>query len=209
MAPKAKSAVDKAQWKAIRQLKRAPEMKMYDTAISGSIGLAPSGTLISPISQGTDDYNRVGNSITVRAIHASFLFTKSNAVAANSIRISIVRYAGCNGAAPLASQLFLTQPGAVTNGINTMRNTPEYPQFKVLWSRVFSMNSQSHDGTNFSADQKVVTAYVNRKFDVHFKSNLGTDAGMGKNALYLLYSSDSATNMPSIGGYVRVAFQDQ
>lgn len=212
LPPKMRKAVDKEITKVLR---RRVEPKGYDSSASNVLignGLSTYIQALSPIPQGTEIDQRIGNKVKPMSLSCRFQLsgaTNSTLTGpfSNAMRILILQDQNDDGTVPAASDIFVTSSN-VTSALN-WENYVLNKRFKILMDKFFQLNKV--DTTNIFYDAGSYKAiYKNMGLGkcgpVIFFTTAGNSYGKGQ--LYLVVMSDSNTDKPTLNYTIRLKYQD-
>ncbi len=137
-----------------------PEKKFHDMLYSadpvGSTWALLShagGQSLNLIAQGLTEKTRVGRRICVHNINIKgevVMPTATTAIGRQLVKLALVMDRQANGADGAASDVW----EVAASGLHSYRNLAAAPRFKVLWSKVFTMNSSiSGNGTTIDTNE--------------------------------------------------------
>ncbi len=189
------------------------EEKVFD--VDGSSGTALSTTALvanlSNIAQGSDYFNRVGDSILGQDVEFRCHAVSSASYASNRLRVIIVRDKLQRGADPVLGDVL--QGG--TSPLVQPYLEPQDGRFDVLYDQTIVASSvgvglaSSGTSTTYGLGSHILP-HMKRKFNQHIKyqNTTGADASNWVGGLFLLAVSDVASNGPTIYYHFRLRFTD-
>jgi len=177
------------------------ELKYSDSYSTGDVAVTNTGTItsiISPIVKGTEQYQRVGDSITIKRIFLrGTLSGKQGAPETdpfyNNVRILIIQDKQGNGVAPALADILMNP----TYMINSPINMGNAWRFNVLMDKVIQVD--------YDDPQAKLTRYIKTNIPVHWAYN---DADPITNNVYFVVVSDQPDDYPMIGWYIRTRYTD-
>lgn len=174
------------------------ELKFYDAAfVAVPLFGTPTIQALNQIGQGTDEQNRIGNSILAKDINIRFqMLANFTTDQQNMIRMVIFVDKQQAGTAPTLAQLMQT-----TSNFQSSFNKDYTDRFAILKDKYFTMNAN---------EKRVLQGkfYKTLPFHIRFLGSTTAAADLGNNTLYVLYWSAYAVNGPSISHYSRLNFTD-
>lgn len=187
--------------RAVRSIR--PEIKYYDTYGTPTISTTGATVdIMSGITQGLTDSLRVGDKIKPIGIQLTYSVGGNPASAAASQNVRVLIVQGHNeNTTPLTLANVLQSTGAAQSFL-TPYNHDQRSKFSVKYDRnqIFCCTAtQGWQGAN--------TVKVFKKLNMITAYNAGV-ASIVDNGLYLMYISDSTTNLPSMIYYLRVWYID-
>lgn len=176
------------------------ESKYIDVAANAGIPIGtPTLQTLTAIAQGTDENNRIGNSVLLKHINIRISFIPNfTADAYNLMRYIIFVDKQQSGTPPTAAQL-LTTPGNIDSPFN--RNYTD--RFVILKDKRL-VASQTGLITS-SIFQKV---FKRLNFHTRFIGTSSANASMGNNTVYFFAVSTQVINAPTAFIYSRINFTD-
>lgn len=180
---------------------RTVELKCYDTNWSFNIVGAGHVFCLNTITQGTDDFNRIGKSIQLKNLSINYYIT-SIGVGPNLVcRTLFVLDRQTNGATPAVSDII------ESNAVEALYKESQRTRFKILYDKVTfagadgsGINVIMQGGTNMN-----VAVPLNYKQE--FLSNAGTVAAINKGAIWCLIVTNVTSNLRT-NGAARVQYTD-
>lgn len=159
--------------------------------------------LTNAISQGSDDFNRIGNSILAKDINIRIYSTyAADATHLNSIgRITILCWKdNANANAPTVAKVYES-----STVINSPFNKDYVDQFVILKDKIFACNAPVAATTS----QCAMVFKFYKKLDWHMRW-LNTTTGNTQNHIYIIFRSAQAAvgNAMSFTYYTRLNFTD-
>jgi hypothetical protein len=188
------------------------EEKVHDVDGSAGVTVTSGGSVInlSNIAQGTDYFNRVGDSILGQSMQLTATIRGNTSTASHRLRVLLVSDKEQNGTDPTFGELLQGGTSPITQPYNLF-----YEQrFNVLYDEVFVINNViglATGGTSsgFIAEQLIAPS-LDRKWNKHvlYDATAAADASNRENALYLMLISDDAANGPVFLYNFRFRFTD-
>lgn len=169
------------------------ELKTIDVPIGPTSPVAIGNVhYLSPVAQGTDDINRIGNSIKLQKLSIRMSFY--NVVDNNCINsAAIVVDKDFDGTAPTWQQVFQT-----SNAL-TMNNIDHSKRFVVLKRHVFSLSKDTSNTVTFQD-------HIDLPFHAKYDGPLGALSDGKENQIFLLVFSNDIDLTYS--AYSRISFTD-
>ncbi len=205
-------------WKAYQMVKDVVrlinvEEKVFDVDGTGSSTTVTSTPLVvnlSNIAQGTDYYQRIGQSIKLLSIEFSYSALGSSAQNGNMLRLLVLQDRENQGVDPTL--------GEVLTGLSTPILALPHPlyrqRFRILVDEKLSFTNYpdlatSGTSTGYVPDRKA-PKYFSFKMNghMHYDATAGADASNLEGALFLMAVSLDAANGPGIRYSSRITFTD-
>ncbi len=188
------------------------EEKVHDVDGSGGINVNSTPTVInlSNIAQGTDYFNRVGDSILVQSFELRLTAVGETNAEAQKMRVLLVADKEQNGTDPTLGEVL--QGG--TSPLIQPYNVFYEQRFNVLYDELVTMNNRvglATGGTSTAfLGERVDMPDLVRKWNKHIKydASAAADASNRENALYLMCVSNSASTGPGLQYTFRLRFTD-
>lgn len=216
--PKMRKAVDKEIKKV---LYKRIEPKGYDSSASAVLlgnGLSTYIQNLTPLAQGTDINQRIGNKVRPISLHMRSIFSGAlNSTAAGpystSVRMLIIQDSNDDGVVPVATDIFAAS-GNTTSALN-WENSVINHRFKVLLDKLFELNKiDNTTGTATSvvtftnASYRAVSKYIKciKCSPVCYSGTANTAYAKGQ--FYLVVMADSNTDKPTVNYTIRFKYQD-
>lgn len=180
------------------------EKKYIDTASAGTtLAAGTTGTVVplSLVAQGTDNINRIGDSIKYTSIEVEG-FVSLNVATQDFIKIAVILDRQVNGALPNFANIY--DLNTVTAAI-AKRSRLTVDRYSVLKVFEFPLNSNGEQTKKFKAYIKCPLGT-----DYHQKHNNtgGAITDIYSNAIYLAFGGNNTANMSVINYNCRVRFVD-
>lgn len=198
-----KRMVARPRYRAGRRNMKIPrlELKFYDqdtsqgtVSASGEITTLLSGASAG-IVVGTNQTNRIGRKITIKALTIKGVWFKNNATAAENndvVRISVLLDRQANGALPAYSDIYTTGADDLL-GFNELYNTN---RFKTLCTDTFTLNFNCAQGNGTTillvGEQKYYEKHLTLNYPIEYNNTVGTSGTIDEimsNNLLLVMSS--------------------
>lgn len=189
------------------------EEKVFDVDGSGGIVITSTPTVVNltNIAQGSDYFNRVGDSILLQGIEFRARVNSNTAAGADWMRVLIVRDKLQRGVDPVLGDVL---QGGTSPSVQPYLE-PQDQRFDVLYDHLIEINSPgvglatSGSSTTYMPHRVVLPPLV-RKYNVHVKyqNTTGADASNWIGGLYLMAVAGDATNGPNLSYAFRVRFTD-
>lgn len=188
------------------------EEKVWDVDGSGGtiITSTPAVVNLTNIAQGSDYYNRIGDSILCQEIEFRAHMVGNSATSWHALRVLIVRDKLQSGTDPSLGDVL--QAG--TSPMVQPYNEPKSGRFDILYDELITRSqtvglATSGSSTTYIADVSRLPS-LKRKWNQHIKysASSGADASNWIGGLYLMAASLDATNGPSLRYTFRVRFTD-
>lgn len=159
----------------------------------GTFGITP----IMTVAQGTDDTNRVGNSIKCKDVNIRVQITGNFATQSyNLVRCILLVDKMQNGTAPTAPQIFESS-GSYQSAFN--KDTTD--RFTIVFDKLYTLTQNN----NAAIQDKI---YKKLDFHVRYIGTSAAAASLGPNQLYLITHCAQAGNPPAVTYYTRVNYYD-
>jgi hypothetical protein len=177
------------------------EVKHLDITQTTATTRAGGVNYLTPLAQGTDDVNRIGNSVKMQSfeLKGAVYVNGANAV----VRILVVRDLQNRGADPSGADILAGVSSAVApfSPVNFNNGPQLLARFSILWDSLLTVDM---------LQQPIVPFEVRFQHDGHVKFNgltaASADAGAG--AMYFVAFTDLAANQPNIPWQARLLFTD-
>jgi hypothetical protein len=189
------------------------EEKIFDVDGTGSAQVVTSTPFIanlSNVAQGTDYFNRTGDSIKPLTLRFAYNSVGSSAAVGNMLRIIVVQDRENQGVDPVM--------GDVLAGLSTPILAPPHPlykqRFKILFDDMVAFTNYpdlASSGTSTAyvpERKKPVVVEVKLTGHIHYDATAGADASNLEGAIFLMAASLDASNGPSIRFTSRLVFTD-
>jgi len=189
-----------------RVTRHQPELKSYQLAASFTNVVSGSGAIIylSPIAQGTDVDDRIGDKVHMHSIAVKFKVTgglDSTAGSLGLVGVYLIKDLQSNGVVPTVagtSQSIFVNPGPV----QAMINPTTKDRFKLIRSYVYGSYA-TYSGNQLPLGQ--FASKANHIMTYHDSTTAQT--GAGKNAYYLVCLTDS-NDTTDLATYSEIRFTD-
>lgn len=205
--PRSRSMISKNQAKVVRQIankqiKKAGEVKVKDTALFATPSLTGTITQLNNIIQGTANSQRVGNEIFMKNL---WIATEMIGADSSNIVRHIV-FLWHDNTVPLATSI-LENSGTLTSNVMSAYKYDNRRVFTILHDKVFTLQANTGSGTGtFNKFHRIKAMKIGRKS--LYDGPLGTDYGR-RNVLYSLVLADSAVvTHPQVQVYYRLRYTD-
>lgn len=153
----------------------------------------------SGIAQGTDQGQRVGNSIKLQHISVIGRYQLNTAVTTfSTLRFMLIRDMENPGSQPVASDIFETVSGVVTS--RSPLNWTNRKRFSVLYDQIACVDVSSRGD--------VVRLEIPIEKHINYRSGLATVAAAAEGSLFWVAVSDEVTNNPALALYTSFQFTD-
>lgn len=189
------------------------EEKIFDVDGTGStvtITSTPTVINLSNVAQGTDFFERVGNSIRPQSFRFAFSSTGSSAINGNMMRLLVVQDKENHGVDPTLGDVLAGLSLPILAPLN-----PETKQrFRILIDRAMSFRnvpdlSTSGTSTTYIVDRKEPEIFEFRLGGhIYYDDTAGADASNLEGAIFLMAVSLDAANGPGIRYTSRLTFTD-
>lgn len=189
------------------------EQKFFDVDGSGGVTVTdtPSVINLSNIAQGTDFYQRVGNSVRPQNFEVRMILRGNSATAGNQCRILIVQDKESQGTDPTLGLVL----AAGTYPILQPHNPLYKQRFKYLYDEIVNLTNPSvglaSSGTSTDyIPARIVLPMLKMHLGGHirFDATAGADASDLEGQLFLMAVSLDATNGPNLSYTSRLEFTD-
>lgn len=187
------------------------EMYYLDTPAPGGVGTTISWAgnidLVSGIAQGDDNNNRSGNVVTARSleIRADIWGNGLDLFNGVVVRALLVQDKENTGTAPTVADIL--QVTGTTQSVVSPYHVDHLPRYNIMMDRVLTFKAHnSLTATTYIPDRHQLIKKIRLNSKLHFTANGATN--VYKNALYLVFISDSATNDPQVTWYTRLGYND-
>ncbi len=189
------------------------EEKVFD--VDGSAGsvvtTTPTVVNLTNIAQGSDYFNRIGDSILAQEIEFHAVAASHPSVNGNFLRVLIVRDKLQRGVDPVLGDVL--QGG--TSPLVQPYLEPQDQRFDILYDHLIAVNAQgsglatSGTSTTF-LQQRAILPVLKRKWNQHIKyqGTTAADASNWLGGLYLLLVADQASSGPTFQYTFRIRFTD-
>ncbi len=186
--------------------KVSPERKFFETAISFAVG-AGAGLIedsLVHISQGTEESQRVGRSVTLSSLHIRgvYNFVEHATVSADACRFIVYLDKQTNGATAAVTDILETADE------KAYRNLSNTGRFEILADRYFTINSLTADGaSNYGQVLKPLNINIPFKqgIKIEYNNTTGNITEIRSNNIGLLWINQGAT---SVTATARVRYLD-
>ncbi len=189
------------------------EEKIFDvdgTASTTTITSTPTVVNLSNIAQGTDYFNRIGNSIRPQTFRFAFSASGSSAVNGNMMRLLVVQDKENQGVDPTM--------GDVLAGLSTPILAPPNPEtkqrFRILVDRALAFKNVPDLASSGTSTVYVLDRLQPEVFEfrlgghIYYDDTAGADASNLEGALFLMVASLDAANGPGLRYTSRLTFTD-
>lgn len=187
-------------WSGVKYIKELINVETHTVDVAQSGGLIDyNGTvlLLNQVAQGDTRVNRQGKSIKGKYLSGRGKVSL-NGGTNNTVRLMIVQDTMNQGTAPSVSDILETTGASYAPYANIKQLANG--RFKVLWTRLFNVNT-------VSTYSQLFKYYIKLNSHQFYDGANATDAQ--KNALYFVQISDAVTsNLPGVDVYNRYAFYD-
>lgn len=188
------------------------EDKIFD--VDGSAGTIVTNTAtvvnLSNIAQGTDYFNRTGNSILGQKMEFRAYAFGNPATALHIMRVLLVVDHENHGVDPVIGDVLTAGTSPMVQPINPTAGN----RFSILYDELVTLSNvpglaTSGTSTTYVGDTAVLPT-LNRKWNSHIKYDApaGADASNSENALFLMAISTDGTNGPNFRYAFRLHFTD-
>lgn len=170
------------------------ELKFVDT--NNTFNPSSSGTVsyLSGMATGTDDSERIGNSILAHDNYIRLSCAFNTSASATFVRIILICDKECDGVAPVVTNVLQTaSPYSPLNQDFSDR-------FVVIWDKFFSQDPQKLT----MATKK----YTTTPFHIKYDGSTSGVASAKENNIFMLSITNEATNTPTIVYYNRFRYYD-
>ncbi len=204
-------------WKAWNLAKKIStlinvEEKVWDVDGSGGTTITSTPTVVnlSNIAQGTDYFNRIGDSILVQSMEFR-AEVEGNAAAANhSLRVLLVADRYQDGVDPSLGDVLQAGTSPLVQPYNVFTRQ----RFSILYDQLIEINNVVGLATSGTSSSyyglRMDIPDMARKWNKHIKfdASAGADASNRENALFLMAVSSNASNGPALKYTFRLTFTD-
>lgn len=159
-------------------------------------GVSPVITLLNGLTQGDDISNREGRQIRLKSVDISQAYSMNGAAFGTIIRMMLVLDKQPNGAVFNSADLLQNTDTVAFRQLDNRR------RFLILEDRKYTISST---GPIIGYDRVYKEIDIKTTYD---DSNAGTIADIETNALYLLFISNEATNVPQVRVSARIRWLD-
>lgn len=184
-------------WRQIKYVKGMinSEKKFHDSSGSTAASATPTVHALTQIAQGDSQATRDGNSILVRNLRLSMLWSNhASATAGTFCRCVIVKdNQQVSDTDPQWLDVF--ESATVTSPLNAEK----IGRFQLLKDMTFTLN-------NDDKENKIIKLNLPLKHHVRYNGTAGTD--IQKGGLYLMYCSNQGANTAAVSLEARVSFYD-
>lgn len=182
------------------------EEKYFDTYfIPAPVLAAPDFQCLTKINNGTDDINRIGNSLLAKqiAIKVRMLYNGTSTVGSNRLRLIVLvdKMADANvAAAPTTAQLF---ENFAIAGMLSGFNKDFTDRFTILIDRFITLTPNSGMNTD-----KTIKLFKKLNFHIRYVGTGGSAIGPNNIFFVTLTGDTPLANVPVIQAYSRINFTD-
>lgn len=172
------------------------ERKFCDTSQIGLLVNISGGVIpLSLIGQGSDYNQRNGNSVKLTSMYMRAYFDISTSQPWTQIRTLVFRDMEGRGSLPAVTDVLET--ANVTSPLNHLNGS----RFKILFDKFQGFSNQGTNTQHFK---------IFRKLNTHlkFQGTTAAQASLDEGAIYVLFISDQATNIPAVTYYSRLRYID-
>lgn len=172
------------------------EQKFIDvvTTVTYS-GPNPNSTFISVIPQGTDQGNRIGDSIKLQNLDISYQVVIPTTVLVQTIRITLFKDWEPTGSVPAYTDVF--QSGSPVS----QRNFLNLRRFTILHDDTVAIQPLSFQGA-------MVRKTIAQEAHIKWRTSGSAVTTCGEGHIFALFFSDGATNFPGTTFWVRIHYTD-
>jgi len=174
------------------------ETKFFDYSFNNTIG-ATTVTPISLMAQGLTSVTRVGDSIRLQHIEATFQLITNTASAGSRARITVLRDLDGAGTYPTAALIYANTGSVVAIQASPMKFN-ELERFSVLYDEVLTTCNGTYAGmSRFS---------VPHNGHIKFLGETAVEGSCGKGTIYLVVTGSEAANQPTLTLSTRIMYTD-
>lgn len=175
------------------------ELKFIDSYATGqSVSNTPSIQPVTYTAQGTDEQNRIGNSILSKDLNLK-LTLQPNYLASDFNRMRLIVFVdkGQRGTLPTIAELLQNTSYLLDSGFN--KNYSD--RFVIIKDKKFSL-------IKYGFQELQMKVYKKLNFHIRYIGTSAATASAGENQVYFVVIGDTSTNLPSYSFYSRVNFTD-
>lgn len=178
-----------------------PEVKYHDSGATGTVSAAGSSTVlgVASVAQGSSATERIGSSITLKSFNfRGYLQKSASATEATFVRMLVIQC--MTDDAPTSSTIFNTTPY-----ITAYRNMDHTTDFRVIMDKVFTLTQDSNVG------KYIRLSIPAKRFpikEVKYDEADTTGASSSRGKIYVMLTTEEATNVPSYTYQGRIRFID-
>jgi len=177
------------------------ETKAFDNYYSENVGQGAQVYCLSQIGQGTDYFQRVGDSIRLQHIEVALKVSINTSATSTLFRCIVFRDLDQRGSNPTQTTV-LQQSGT---SANTVLSPYQWLGFRdriaVLFDEVVSL-SVAGEQCNYIHFKEQHNGHI------QYLNTTAAEASNGKGSIYLLYLSDDDINKPAVRWYSRINYTD-
>lgn len=200
--------------KRVKRIQSKEEIKFADVYQNGvSIGTTPVLTALNLVASGTDDNNRIGDSVHATSIQGRYDFiSASAALAPTIIRMIVFWDRQPNGFAPTVSNVL--DLSTISSSLYAPYHRSYQKRIKIIYDKVIVINPNIGGTTSGTTDALVPMAIYKRfkrklNREVKYNDVSATITTIQTNSLYLLQVSNNNTNPPLVVAGYRFYYKDQ
>lgn len=175
-------------YNGVKYLKSLVNVEKHPRDVNGSTNPdATTGSFIclNNTTQGDGAGNRQGNSILMKMINVNFKVNMSSSATHTTLRTILFWDKEANGSTPVISNLLSS------SGIMGNYNHDEASRFQILADVKLSLSITGNQEVSRRIYRKLMR-------HTHYNGNVGSEADIVDNALWLFFLSDEATNTPTV-----------
>jgi hypothetical protein len=174
------------------------ETKVFHKYSSFSITNSPTISCISLVPQGTDQGNRVGNSLKLQSFEMNYVLTLNTASTINAIvRIMIIRDLENAGSDPIGTDIFDLSTQAYISALNFYNKD----RFTILYDKVSTLSLVNKELV-FDSFRTSQSGHIK------YHGSATSSASNAEGALYLVAQGNAVTNYPTIEGEETFTYTD-
>jgi hypothetical protein len=178
------------------------ETKFFDFSLgSTTVTTASNIVNISPIPQGTDVSNRLGDSIKLQGLNTLLSITPQPLTPFCFVRLLMVRDNEPRGSVPTYPDILLTAFGPLQ--VMQYNYFTYQKRFSILYDEVFALNPASLIYTGVSK-----TVHTPHNGHIKWEGSGVVGSSLGEGQVYLLYCTTAAANGPVLDWITRFSYTD-
>jgi hypothetical protein len=184
--------------KQVRKLINVETKNLSTTITSTTVDMAGTVTPLTLIPQGSDQVQRIGDSVHLSSVFVGAYVTMHASAAHTCVRFILVRDLENQGVAPSIGSIILSNGTAehvVAPYVHKLRE-----RWGVLGDDIFAMSS---------GESTVLLKWnIAHRGQVRFLTTGSDQASQGAGSVYLVMVSNEPTNMPTVKGIAEVLYTD-
>jgi hypothetical protein len=173
------------------------ETKFFETYVGTTLNNTPVVTYLSTIPQGTNQSERVGNSLRIQRMQFNYLLTIPTTTVATDVRIVLIRDLENVGANPAWTDVF---PSASLASLQQLLFVNK-ERFSILHSEALVIQPLSFNGVCKHVD-------VPHNGHIKYRGTSAAVASAAEGAIFLLATCSTASNFPNFSYSFRLYYTD-